>query len=292
MEGSTAADTTQLLRAWADGDSGALEQLTPRVYRELRHMAARLLRSERPGYSLQSTDLVHEVYLRLVNAEELEWQHRAHFFAIAATLMRRILLDRARRKAAAKRGGRPQPLDVGKAVDIAQARARELICLDDALDALSTVDPRKARIVELRFFGGLSVRETAEVVRVSPDTVLRDWKIARAWQFPSQTRSPVAVTCPPCIARFSSPFPVRSPARNNRRRRRPPHDFQACRPRRSWAFGSFNSSPKATRVTILPSRAAPSSTSDTCNGTAMEPNSSIPPSMQTFVWAFGHTRDS
>ena len=181
MEGSTAADTTQLLRAWADGDSGALEQLTPRVYRELRHLAARLLRNERPGYTLQSTDLVHEVYLRLVNAEELNWQHRAHFFAVAATLMRRILLDRARRKAAAKRGGRPQPLDVSKAVDIAQARARELVCLDDALDALSAVDPRKARIVELRFFGGLSVRETAEVVRVSPDTVLRDWKIARAW---------------------------------------------------------------------------------------------------------------
>jgi RNA polymerase sigma factor (TIGR02999 family) len=143
-------------------------------------MAARLLRNERPGYSLQSMDLVHEVYLRLVNVEEFDWQHRAHFFAVAATLMRRILLDRARRKAAAKRRGRPQPLDIGKAVDIAQARARELVFLDDALDALSAVDPRKARIVELRFFGGLSVRETAEVVRVSPDTVLRDWKIARA----------------------------------------------------------------------------------------------------------------
>ncbi|MGD1072934.1 MAG: sigma-70 family RNA polymerase sigma factor [Bryobacteraceae bacterium] len=188
MEGSTkanttTADTTQLLRAWADGDSGALEQLTPRVYRELRHLAARLLRNERPGYTLQGTDLVHEVYLRLVNAEELNWQHRAHFFAVAATLMRRILLDRARRKAAVKRGGKPQLLDVGKAVDIAQARARELVCLDDALNALSAVDPRKARIVELRFFGGLSVKETAEVVRVSPDTVLRDWKIARAWLF-------------------------------------------------------------------------------------------------------------
>ena len=181
MADSTAADTTQLLRAWADGDSGALEQLTPRVYRELRHMAARLLRNERPGYSLLSTDLVHEVYLRLVNAEELNWQHRAHFFAVAATLMRRILLDRARRKAAAKRGGRPRSLDMSKAVDIAQTKARELVCLDDALDALSAVDPRKARIVELRFFGGLSVRETAEVVRVSPATVLRDWKIARAW---------------------------------------------------------------------------------------------------------------
>ena len=181
MADSTAADTTQLLRAWANGDSGALEQLTPRVYRELRHMAARLLRNERPGYSLMSTDLVHEAYLRLVNAEELNWQHRAHFFAVAATLMRHILLDRARRKAAAKRGGRPQSLDMSKAVDIAQTKARDLVRLDDALDALSAVDPRKARIVELRYFGGLSVRETAEVVGVSPDTVLRDWKIARAW---------------------------------------------------------------------------------------------------------------
>jgi RNA polymerase sigma factor (TIGR02999 family) len=181
MEGSTAADTTQLLRAWAEGDSGALEQLTPRVYRELRHMAARLLRNERPGYSLQSTDLVHEVYLRLVNAQELNWQHRAHFFAVSATLMRRILLDRARRKAAAKRGGMRQPFDLTRALDIVEAKARELIALDDALKTLAAADPRKARIVELRFFGGLSAKETAEVIRVSPDTVLRDWKIARAW---------------------------------------------------------------------------------------------------------------
>src|ERR1700722_16738138 len=157
MEGSTTADTTQLLRAWADGDSEALAQLTPRVYRELRHLAARLLRNERPGYTLQSSDLVHEVYLRLVNSEELNWQHLAHFFAVAATLMRRILLDRARRKAAAKRGGKVQPLDLTKSMDVAQTPARELIALDDALDALAEVDPRKARVVELRFFGGLSV---------------------------------------------------------------------------------------------------------------------------------------
>src|SRR5271170_8047487 len=181
MPNQPSADTTELLRAWADGDSQALQQLTPRVYRELRRVAAHLLQHERPGHTLQSTDLVHEVYLRLVNAREVEWQHRAHFFAVAATLMRRILLDRARRKAAVKRGSRPQPLDISKAVDIAQARARELICLDDALNALSAVDPRKARIVELRFFGGLSAKETAEVISVSPDTVLRDWKIARAW---------------------------------------------------------------------------------------------------------------
>jgi len=178
---SSSADTTQLLRAWADGDSEALKLLTPRVYRELRRMAARLLQNERPGHSLQSADLVHEVYLRLVNAGEVNWQHRAHFFAVSATLMRRILLDRARRRAAAKRGGKAQPLDLDKALDVAQAQAREMVALDDALNALAEVDPRKSRIVELRFFGGLSVKETAEVVKVSSDTVLRDWKLARAW---------------------------------------------------------------------------------------------------------------
>jgi RNA polymerase sigma factor (TIGR02999 family) len=175
------ADTTELLRAWADGDSEALRELTPRVYRELRKMAAHLLNNERPGHTLQSTDLVHEVYLRLVNAREVDWQHRAHFFAVSATLMRRILLDRARRRVAAKRGGKAQPLDLDGTIDIAQVQAREVVALDEALNTLAEVDPRKARIVELRFFGGLSVKETAEVVKVSSDTVMRDWKLARAW---------------------------------------------------------------------------------------------------------------
>ncbi len=181
MANSSIADTTQLLRAWADGDSQALQQLTPRVYRELRRVAAHLLQNERPGHSLQSADLVHEVYLKLVNARELDWQHRAHFFAIASTLMRRILLDRARRKGAEKRGGKAQPLDLTQTLDVAQVQARELVALDDALDSLAEMDPRKARIVELRFFGGLSVKETAEVVKVSSETVMRDWKLARAW---------------------------------------------------------------------------------------------------------------
>src|SRR5271170_5372520 len=145
MPNQPSADTTELLRAWADGDSQALQQLTPRVYRELRRVAAHLLQHERPGHTLQSTDLVHEVYLRLVNAREVEWQHRAHFFAVAATLMRRILLDRARRKVAAKRGGRAHPLDLTKTLDVAQAQAREVLALDDALNALAEVDPRKAR---------------------------------------------------------------------------------------------------------------------------------------------------
>ncbi len=190
MPDASTADTTQLLRAWAQGDSAALEQLTPHVYRELRRVAARLLQNERPGYSLQSADLVHEAYLRLVNARELDWQHRAHFFAVSATLMRRILLDGARRQAAAKRGPKAQPLDPGQTLDVAQAKARELVALDDALQALAEVDPRKSRIVELRFFGGLSVKETAEVVKVSSDTVMRDWKIARAWLLSELTPQP------------------------------------------------------------------------------------------------------
>jgi RNA polymerase sigma-70 factor, ECF subfamily len=175
------ADTTQLLRAWADGDSEALRELTPRVYRELRRMAAQLLRNERPGYTLQSADLVHEVYLRMVNVQAVNWEHRAHFLAVSATLMRRILVDRARKRAAAKRGARPERVDLDSILDVYSVRSREVVALDDALKTLAGVDPRRARIVELRFFGGLSVQETAQVVKVSSDTVLRDWKLARAW---------------------------------------------------------------------------------------------------------------
>src|SRR5271170_2599651 len=147
MPEPASTDTTELLRACADGDSQALGELTPRVYRELRRMAGRLLQNERPGHTLQSSDLVHEMYLRLVNASELEWQHRAHFFAVSATLMRRVLLDRARRRAAFKRGGKSQALDLNKTLDVGQAKARELVALDDALNALAEVDPRKSRIV-------------------------------------------------------------------------------------------------------------------------------------------------
>lgn len=181
MADPSSADTTQLLRAWARGDSQALEQLTPRVYRELRRMAAQLLRNERPGHTLQSADLVHEVYLRLVDVHEVTWQHRAEFFALSATLMRRILVDRARKRSAKKRGAKPQLLDLDATLDVYSTRARELMALDDALNTLAEVDPRRARIVELRFFGGLSVEETAQVVKVSADTVMRDWKVARAW---------------------------------------------------------------------------------------------------------------
>src|ERR1022692_3620505 len=181
MADSPATDTTQLLRAWAGGDERALTDLVPRVHLELSRLAGRLLQNERPGLTLQATDLVQEVYLRLVDIHQLDWQHRAHFFAVAATMMRRILLDRARRRCAAKRGRRLTVVDIDKAVDLSAKRSQELIALDDALNALAEIDPRKARIVELRFFAGLEVKETAEVVGVPPETVMRDWKLARAW---------------------------------------------------------------------------------------------------------------
>ena len=180
MDVTRASETTQLLRAWASGDQGALEQLTPRVYDELRRIAAHFMQNERPGASIQATALVHEAYLRLIDIKNVDWQHRAHFFAVSAQIMRHILVDRARRLVTAKRGGAIARLDLEDAADFGCTRARELIALDDALNGLADVDPRKARVVELRFFAGLSVEETAEVLKVSRDTVLRDWRLARA----------------------------------------------------------------------------------------------------------------
>lgn len=181
MPDVSVSETTQLLRAWADGDRQALESLIPHVYRELRRLAGRCLQNERSGQSLQVTDLVHEAYLHLADVSRLDWQHRNHFFAVSATLMRRILVDRARRRAAAKRGKKAEGVDVERALDLTSHRPAEIVALDDALNTLARVAPRKARIVELRFFGGLGVKETAEVVGVSSDTVLRDWRIAKAW---------------------------------------------------------------------------------------------------------------
>jgi len=178
---SELAETTRLLRAWAGGNEQALAELVPRVHRELRRLAGRLMQNERSGATMQATELVQEVYLRLVDIKQVDWQHRAHFFAVSAGLMRRILVDRARRRCAAKRGLKPAVVDLEKAVDLSSKRSHELIALDDALSALAEMDPRKARIVELRFFGGLEVKETAEAVGVSPETVMRDWKVARAW---------------------------------------------------------------------------------------------------------------
>jgi RNA polymerase sigma factor (TIGR02999 family) len=181
MADSSVSETTELLRAWADGDEKALEALMPRVYRELRLLAARCLRKERPEQSLQVSDLVHEAYVHLADLSRLDWQHRNHFFAVSSTMMRRILVDRARKRMAAKRGERVQGIDVERALDLSSRRPAEILALDDALKDLARLAPRKARIVELRFFGGLEVKETAEIVGVSPDTVMRDWRLAKAW---------------------------------------------------------------------------------------------------------------
>jgi RNA polymerase sigma-70 factor, ECF subfamily len=181
MGNAQCSETTQLLRAWADGDQAALKQLTPRVYNELRRIAGRLMRDERAGSTIQATALVHEAYLKLVDIDNVDWQHRAHFFAVSAQIMRRILLDQARRRVAAKRGGAARRANLDEIPDLGSGRARELIAIDDGLNALAAVDPRKARVIELRFFGGLNVEETAKVLKVSPDTVQRDWRLARAW---------------------------------------------------------------------------------------------------------------
>ncbi len=181
MAAAECSETTQLLRAWANGDKAALEKLTPRVYDELRRIAARFMRDERPGRTIQTTALVHEAYLKLIDVDNVDWQHRAHFFAVSAQIMRRILLDRARRRVASKRGGGVARVNLDEVPDIGGSRAREIIQLDDALNALAKIDPRKVQVIEMRFFAGLSVTETAEVLKVSADTVMRDWRLARAW---------------------------------------------------------------------------------------------------------------
>jgi RNA polymerase sigma factor (TIGR02999 family) len=181
MANADCSETTQLLRAWAGGDRNALEKLTPRVYSELRRIAANFMRHEQPGRTIQTTALVHEAYLKLIDVTSVDWQHRAHFFAVSAQIMRRILLDRARRRLAAKRGGAALILNLDEIPDGAWGRAKEIIQLDEALSALAKIDPRKAQVIEFRFFAGLSVKETAEVLKVSEDTILRDWRLARAW---------------------------------------------------------------------------------------------------------------
>ena len=175
------SETTRLLQAWANGDATALERLTPRVYTELRAIAARCMQDERTCRTMQTTALVNEAYLRLVDLKQTDWQHRAHFFGVCAQIMRRILIDAARKRIAAKRGGGAPQVDLDEVPDLSSRRANELIALDDALDALAKIQPRKAQIIEMRFFAGMSVEETAEALRISPDTVMRDWKLARAW---------------------------------------------------------------------------------------------------------------
>jgi RNA polymerase sigma-70 factor (ECF subfamily) len=173
-------EVTELLQAWSRGDSSALKKLTPLVYKELHRLAHRYMGFENPGHTLQTTALVNEAYLRLVS-NQASWQNRAHFFAISAQLMRQILVDFARTRHQWKRGGKVQRVSLDEAMVSPEERGADLVALDDVLTALAAVDPRKSRIVELRFFGGLSVDETAEVLKVSTDTVLRDWRLAKLW---------------------------------------------------------------------------------------------------------------
>jgi RNA polymerase sigma-70 factor, ECF subfamily len=175
-------DVSQLLYAWSGGDPNALESLTPIVYRELHRLASHYMKRERPGHSLQTTALVNEAYMRLVDYKRMQWQNRAHFFAVSAQLMRRILVEHARRHNL-KRGGGVQQVSLDQAAVVGSGRASDLVALDDALDALARLDARKVRVVEMRFFGGLSVEETAEVLKVSAVTVMRDWSTAKAWLY-------------------------------------------------------------------------------------------------------------
>jgi RNA polymerase sigma factor (TIGR02999 family) len=176
-------EVTQLLLAWSDGDQAALEQLTPLVYRELRRLARGYMRQERPDHILQTTALINEAYLRLIDWKDVRWQNRAHFFGVAAQLMRRILVDFARASNQAKRGGAMRQVSLDEAAAVSVERAAEFIALDEALSRLAIIDQRRSRMVELRFFGGLSEEETAEALKVSPRTVRREWSLARAWLY-------------------------------------------------------------------------------------------------------------
>jgi RNA polymerase sigma factor (TIGR02999 family) len=178
-----AVQITEQLIAWSNGDQAALDQLIPVVYQELRGMADRFLRRESAGHTLQPTALVHEAWLRLTDQTRVNWQNRAQFFGLAAQMMRRILVDHARTKHREKRGAGAVRLSLDEVINLSQERAADLVALDEALEALGSFDRRKCSVVELRYFGGLSVEETAEALGVSPDTVMRDWKLAKAWLY-------------------------------------------------------------------------------------------------------------
>jgi RNA polymerase sigma factor (TIGR02999 family) len=175
------SEVSQLLRAWSEGDRAAFDKLMPLVYEELRQMAKRYMDRQQVGHTLQTTALIHEAYLRLVDQSEAQWQNRAHFFAVAATAMRHILVDHARARQAAKRGGAARAVTLDEAAAVSVEEAAELVALDDALESLAAFDQRKSRVVEMKYFGGLTVEETAEALQVSPETVARDWRLARTW---------------------------------------------------------------------------------------------------------------
>ncbi len=182
-----ANDLTGLLIEWRDGDRAALDRLTPLVYDEIRRIAHRYVQREREGHTLQTTALINEAYLRLAGSKDIDWQNRAHFFAVTAQVMRHILIDHARRRRYVKHGGEAQrvsfDLAINEAVQMSHPRAAELVALDEALNEFAKLDPRKSRVVELRYFGGLSLEETAEVLEISEMTVRRDWRAAKAWLF-------------------------------------------------------------------------------------------------------------
>jgi len=176
-----AHEVTQLLHAWSNGDEQALERLIPLVHKELHRLARRYMAGESPGHTLQTTALVNEAYLRLVDVKAVSWQNRAHFFGVSAQLMRRILVDLARSRHSLKRGGDASTLSLEEGLIVSPELGADVVALDDALKTLTSIDPRRSRVVELRFFGGLSVEEAAEVLKVSPETVMHDWKLAKAW---------------------------------------------------------------------------------------------------------------
>ncbi len=175
------AHITQLLVAWSDGDQAALEELTPLIYEELHRLASQYMSRERAGHTLQTSALVNEAFIRLIDWKNVRWQNRAHFFAVSAQLMRRILVDFARARNYAKRGGAAHKVSLDETALVSQSRREDLVALDDALKALAELDERQSRVVDLRFFGGLSLEEIAEVLKVSVGTVRRDWSMARAW---------------------------------------------------------------------------------------------------------------
>lgn len=178
---SASEEITRLLQSWSDGDEQALEKVTPVLYKELHRMAHRYMRQERAGHTLQTTALINEAYLRLIGWKNVHWRNRAHFFGVSAQLMRKILVDFARSRNYAKRGAGAQVVTFEDGPDLSRDRARDILALDEALQRLSTIDPRKSRIVELRFFGGLNLEETAEVVKVSSRTIRREWELAKVW---------------------------------------------------------------------------------------------------------------
>ena len=191
MNKASGEDVTNLLLAWGQGDKTALEKLIPSVHKELHRIARRYMRSQRPGHTLQTTALVNEAYMKLVDLDRVRWQNRTHFFAVSAQLMRRILVDSARARGSKKRGGGAQRVTLDEGCTVAPEQGEDLVALDEALKGLAEVDARKEKVVELRFFGGLTVKETAEALGVSSETVMRDWRLAKLWLLRELKRSEI-----------------------------------------------------------------------------------------------------